>query len=134
MFKRILSCLLIIISVVFANSCKKAPGEGGFASISGRVYVKNYDPTFTIVQSEYYLPGENVYIIYGEGTEVGNSVKTSYDGSFVFNYLQKGKYKIFVVSEDTTKPSLSVPTNITIQTEITSKKQKVDLGTITIAE
>lgn len=121
-------CLFILLS------CKKQPGEGGFATISGKVYVKNYDATYTVVQSEYYLLGENVYIIYGDGTEVGNTVKTSYDGSFTFNYLQKGKYKIFVVGEDTSKPNLSVPKEVMVETIIGSKKQKVDLGTIVIAK
>lgn len=121
-------CLLLILS------CKKQPGEGGFATISGKVYVKNYDATYTVVQSEYYLLGENVYIIYGDGTEVSNTVKTSYDGSFTFNYLQKGKYKIFVVGEDTTKPNLSVPKEVIVETTISKKKQKVDLGTIVIAK
>lgn len=126
----VICCLM---AVLFCT-CKKQPGEGGFASITGKVYVKNYDATYTIVQSEYYLLGENVHIIYGDGTEVGNSVKTSFDGSFTFNYLQKGKYKIFVVGEDTTKPNLSVPKEVMVETTITSKKQKIDLGTLVIAK
>jgi hypothetical protein len=133
MFNRSLAFIAITI-LVLVSSCKKAPGEGGFASISGRIYVKNYDATYTVVQSEYYLPGENVHIIYGDGTEVGNTVKTSYDGSFVFNFLQKGKYKIFAIGEDTTKPNLSVPKEVMMEVTITSKKQKLDLGIIEIAE
>lgn len=134
MFKKFAAssiCLLIFFIVI---SCKKQPGEGGFATITGKVYVKNYDASYTIVQSEYYLLGENVHIIYGDGTEVGNTVKTSYDGSFTFSYLQKGKYKVFVVGEDTSKPNLSVPKEVMVETIIDSKKQKVDLGTIVIAK
>jgi hypothetical protein len=55
-------------------------------------------------------------------------VKTSYDGSFVFNYLQKGTYTVFVYEDDATQPSGN---NVIKQTfEITEKGQVVDLGTI----
>lgn len=134
MFKRILTCSLILISVVFSNSCKKIPGEGGFASIEGRLYVMNYDATFTIKTSEYYLPGETVYIIYGDGTEVGNTVKTSYDGSFKFNYLQKGKYKIYAIGKDSTKKSLSVPKETLVEITIKGKKEKANIGDLVIVK
>ncbi|MES2565957.1 MAG: hypothetical protein V4565_03770 [Bacteroidota bacterium] len=126
--KAILSFLVCIILI----SCKKEPGEGGFASIEGKLYVKNYDASFTLLTSEYYLPGENVYIIYGNGSEVGNSVKTSYDGSFKFNYLRKGKYKVYAIGKDSTRPYLSVPKEELIEINITERKQKKVLGDLVI--
>lgn len=132
MFKKLFVSFAIILGSLFFNSCKKEPGEGGFASIEGKLYVKNYDATFTLITSEYFLPGETVYIIYGDGTEVGNTVKTSYDGSFKFNYLRKGKYKVYAIGKDPSKPSLSVPKETLMEVTITEKKQKVDLGTLTI--
>lgn len=118
--------IIIILIIAFASfsSCKKEPGEGGFASIEGKVFLKNYDATYTILQSEYYAAGETVYIIYGNGTEIGNTVKTSYDGSFKFNYLNKGNYKIYVLGEDPTKPYLSVPKEELVEVTISEKKQK----------
>lgn len=113
----------ILISACFL-SCKKQPGEGGFASIEGKVYVKNYDASYTILTAEHYLPGETVYIIYGDGTEIGNTVKTSYDGSFKFNYLRKGKYKVYVLGEDSTQPYKSIPKEELVEVTITEKKQK----------
>ncbi|MBC7695871.1 MAG: hypothetical protein H7141_10555 [Burkholderiales bacterium] len=121
----------ILISVTFF-SCKKEPGEGGFASIEGKVYVKNYDASYTILTAEYYLPGETVYIIYGNDKEVGNTVKTSYDGSFKFNYLRKGKYKVYVIGEDPTKPYLSFPKEELMEITITKKKEKVVLNDLVI--
>ncbi len=133
MFKRrylkIVFCLLTLFTI---HSCKKQAGEGGFASIEGKVYVKNYDGTFTVLTSEYYLPGETVYIIYGDGQEIGNTVKTSYDGSFKFNYLQKGKYKVYAIGKDPTKPSLSVPKEVLMEVTITEKKEKKVLEDIVI--
>lgn len=105
-------------------SCKKQPGEGGFASIEGKVFVKNYDTYFSILLSEYYLPGETVYIVYGDGTEVGNTVKTSYDGSFKFNYLRKGKYKVYVIGEDSAAATRYHPKIELMEVNITEKKQK----------
>ncbi|MDF2449878.1 MAG: hypothetical protein K0R26_2382 [Bacteroidota bacterium] len=113
-------------------SCKKDPGEGGFASIEGKVYVKNYDPYFSILFSEHYLPGETVYIIYGEGTEIGNTVKTSYDGSFKFNYLRKGKYKVFVIGEDSAAATRTNPKTELVEVTITEKKQKKKLDDLVI--
>jgi len=123
--------LFIFICTIFF-SCKKEPGEGGFASIEGKVYVKNYDASYTILTAEYYLPGETVYIIYGDETEVGNTVKTSYDGSFKFNYLRKGKYKVYVIGEDPSKPYLSVPKEELMEVTITKKKEKVVLNDLVI--
>jgi hypothetical protein len=123
--------VFVLISLSFF-SCKKQPGEGGFASIEGKVYVKDYDESYTIVTAEYYLPSETVYIIYGDGTEVANTVKTSYDGSFKFNYLRKGTYKIFVLSEDSTKPFLAVPKEELVKVTITKRKEKVVLNDFVI--
>jgi len=122
------------MALLAINSCKKPPGEGGFASISGRLYVKKYDETFTVKVSEYYMAGETIYIIYGDGTEVGNTVKTSYDGSYVFNFLRKGKYKVYALSKDSTKPYLSVPQEKLIEVDITEKKQKKVLEDIVIID
>ena len=126
--------LLFTLSVLFISfvSCKKKPGEGGFATIQGKVYIKNYDAFFTYVTSEYYLPSENVYIIYGDGTEIGQSVKTSYDGSFKFNYLRKGKYKIYVVGKDSANATRGNPKEVLAETTISQKKQVVNLSDLVI--
>jgi hypothetical protein len=122
---------LLLTSICFL-SCKKNPGEGGFASIEGKVLLKDYDASYTILQSEYYAAGETVYIIYGNGNEIGNTVKTSYDGSFKFNYLNKGTYKVYVLGEDPTKPYLSVPKEKLVEVTISEKKQKKVLGDLVI--
>ena len=123
--------VFVLISLSFF-SCKKQPGEGGFASTEGKVYAKDYDDSYTLLTAEYYIPSETVYIIYGDGTEVANTVKTSYDGSFKFNYLRKGTYKIFVLSEDSTKPFLAVPKEVLVQVNITKRKDKVVLDDFVI--
>jgi len=119
--------LLLITLCLFLFSCKKKPGEGGFATIKGKVYVKNYDAFFTYITSEYYLPTETVYIIYGDGKEIGESVKTSYDGSFQFNYLRKGDYQIYVMGKDTNSSPKGNPKEVLTKVTIKKKKEVVTL-------
>jgi len=126
--KIIFACFCIYL----ITSCKKQPGEGGFATIKGRLYVKNYDPTFTVLLSEYYLPGESVYIIYGDNNEVGDNVRTTNDGTFTFNYLRKGKYKVYAIGKDITKPALNVPKETLVEIEIKERKEVVNLNDLVI--
>jgi hypothetical protein len=123
---------LAVIVIVLLLSCKKEPGEGGFASIEGKVFLKNYDAFFSILSSQYYQPGETVYIIYGDQTEVGNTVKTSYDGSFKFNYLRKGKYKVYVIGEDSSITNRSNPKIEMVEVTISGKKDKKNIGDLVI--
>src|SRR4051812_30437130 len=88
-------CLILI-------SCKKEAGEGGQATITGKVYVRQYNKTFTTFIGEYYAQGEDVYIIYGNETAVGNRVRTNYDGTYQFSFLRKGSYKVYAYSKDST--------------------------------
>ena len=113
--------------LLLLSSCKKTSGEGGFATLKGKVFIKDYDASFTILNAEYYGQGETVYIIYGNDPGVGNSVKTSYDGTFVFEFLRKGKYKVYVLSKDPSVPAASKTKEIAADVEITKKKQTIEL-------
>ena len=123
---------LIIISSLIITSCKKPAGEGGKATIKGKVFVQNYNGNFTQLNDEYYAQGERVYIIYGDETSVGDDVRTSYDGSYEFKYLRKGNYKIYAFSKDSTLSSLNKKVEVLKNVEIKSKKETVELPTIVI--
>jgi hypothetical protein len=123
--------ILITITVIF-SFCKKEPGPGGKANIRGKVFVKNYDLSFTILLSEYYEQGENVYITYGNETTVGDNVKTSYDGSYVFPYMRKGKYKIWAVSKDSSSTDPAATMAIIQEIEVTERKGDVTVPDIII--
>ncbi len=123
---------LLAIGLTLAfTACKKPAGEGGQATIKGRLYVRNYNASFTILNDQYYAQGEQVYIIYGDETAVGNNVRTSYDGSFEFPYLRKGNYKVYALSKDSTSTS-SKTIAVLMNVSITKKKEVVTLPTITI--
>jgi hypothetical protein len=117
---RILFCFLLF-TLAFI-SCEKPPGEGGSASVMGRIWIKDY-PTL----QEYAGYDEYVYIVYGDEVSYGDRVRTTYDGRFKFSYLRKGKYKIYAYSMALT----SLQDSAVIRSfEITDRKEKADLGDI----
>lgn len=123
------SILTVVLSIGF-SSCKKIEGPGGSSSIVGKVYAEVYDGAGNLL-SEFNIAKEDVYIIYGnESTTFDDRVKTSFDGTFKFDYLETGDYQVFVYEKDVTSPSGK--TVIILETQITEKKSTVDVGTITI--
>ncbi len=124
--------ILLFCLVLFITSCKKEAGEGGNSSIKGKIWVKDYNATFTTLNAEYAGADEDVYIIYGNNTSYGDKIKASPDGSFEFKYLRKGDYTIYVYSKDKTLTSPSGKVTMTVNATISKKKEVVDAGTITI--
>jgi hypothetical protein len=128
-----LSILFILGLSLFLGSCKKPAGEGGNSSITGNVWVQDYNKSLTIMQYQYTGVDVDVYIIYGDETSYGDKTSTNGDGVFEFKYLRKGNYKIYVVSNEqigTTNDTKEVA--VTVDATITSKKQVVDVGQLTI--
>jgi hypothetical protein len=123
--------LLVIIGLVI-TSCTKEEGQGGSGSIKGFVYEYKLNILGDTI-SRYAAADQDVFIIYGnEDTFYDDNIKTSYDGSFVFPYLQKGKYTVFVYEDCPTSDCPSGKKEILRTIEITKKKQTVDLDTIDI--
>lgn len=126
---------LIAIALFLATgvcACKKPAGEGGQATIKGKVWVEDWNAGFTIKNGEYAGADEDVYIIYGDNVGYGNRTRASYNGEFEFKYLRKGKYKIYVYSKDKTLRSQSGDTAFVKEVEITEKKQELSVETFTI--
>lgn len=121
-----------------ASSCSKAAGEGGTSMIKGKVYVLNYNSSGTAITSEYYGQDVEVYIIYGTGSNYfDDRIRTSYDGSFEFPYLAKGRYRIFVYGKcfnTQDDPCPSGMREVIVDADITKNKSTVDVGTITIKD
>ena len=130
---KILIFSLAIISLIFV-SCKKDPGEGGLATINGKVVVYDFDNSFKQLRAIYEPVGLNVYISYGDIPGVGNSVKTAYNGTFQFAYLRKGKYTIYAESKDSSNVNSNKTIAIIRQVEITEKKQVIELPVIEVID
>jgi hypothetical protein len=91
-------CLLILL----AASCKKDPGPGGSSTIYGKVYMKDYNSTFTLLEEQYYAPDVWVFIIYGDDRDYGDKVRTGPGGVYEFKYMRKGSYQVYAYSKDST--------------------------------
>lgn len=124
--------VLLIVQLFIISSCKKAPGEGGNSTITGKVWVKDYNSDFTIYNGEYAGADENVYIIYGNDASYGDKVKAGPDGVFEFKYLRTGDYTVYVYSKDKTMTSASGKVAVKAAVSIGKKKQTVDAGTFQI--
>ncbi|MBK9318668.1 MAG: hypothetical protein IPM91_07470 [Bacteroidetes bacterium] len=77
----------------------------------------------------------DVYIIYGDdGNAIDDRTRTSFDGSYKFEFLKKGKYKIFVYTEDTALSNFGNEKALILETEITKNNSEVNLPTLTRIE
>jgi len=122
----------LVIASTLLFSCSKVEGEGGSATVKGVVMEQLYNSIGNPISGgKYEAADQDVYLIYGnEDTFYDDDIKTSYDGSFVFNYLQKGKYTLFVYEDCSSCPSGRK--EILVPFEITERNQVVDLDSIVI--
>ncbi len=92
----VLSCFGLLLS----SSCKKEPGEGGKSEIRGYVYEQLFnDGTCQANGQPYPMIDARVYIIYGDHDFYDDDIRTGPDGLFVFNWLRKGDYRIYTITE-----------------------------------
>jgi hypothetical protein len=116
--------ITIIVAAITSFACSKQEGEGGRASIKGKVWAVNYNSSVTVPHDSGYAGGEKVYIIYGDDTSVGDRQETTNDGSFEFKYLRKGKYKLYIFSAQGTN---LLDKAVVQDAEITKRIQTIEL-------
>lgn len=90
----------ILLLPIFLIACTKEPGEGGTATIVGKIYALDFNAEMTTFRTEYYAPDEDVYIIYGDDTIFNDRTRTNFDGAYRFKYLRPGSYTIFAYSKN----------------------------------
>ena len=126
--------LLFVFISSLIISCNKEPGEGGLATITGKVNVEDYNQNFTTLWGEYPGADLDVYIIYGNNVTFNDRVKTGPDGTYQFIALTKGDYKIYTYSKDSSLQSPSGQLTIMENVTIADKRQEVTVPTMTIFE
>lgn len=121
-----------LLIVLICASCNKPAGTGGRAKIIGKLTGSfYYDDQLTQANGSGILSDEDVYIVYGtDDTYFDDDIKTSYDGSFEFNYLRPGTYTVFAYENCFPCAGLQKPKLMTV--EITEKDAVIDLGTINL--
>ncbi|MBS1658753.1 MAG: hypothetical protein K1X63_16875 [Chitinophagales bacterium] len=127
MKRNLIPFALIVFLFSSMSACENGPGEGGTSTIKGKIFIQNYNGSGNLV-SEYYAPEERVYIIYGDADFYGNDTRTSYDGTYEFQYLRKGSYTVFAYSDCDTCASGTEA--IKAMTEITDNHSTVELPDI----
>jgi hypothetical protein len=105
----------------------KEANDDGNNSIRGKVMIKEYDHTFTDFRGQYYAGDEDVYISFGDNGYYNDRIRSSFDGSFQFNNLRKGKYKVFVFSKDSTrKQANDIP--VIREVTVSGKNELISVG------
>lgn len=89
--------IVLLIAITFL-SCSKEEGYGGLATITGKVYGKDYNSSGYLV-GEGYIGDVSVYISKSGETAYFDKVDSAYDGSFSFKFLQKGTYDIWAFGD-----------------------------------
>jgi hypothetical protein len=124
---------IVVFLFVLVSSCKKEEGDGGMATIKGKVWVRDWDKNFNLIMYEHLGLDEDVFIVYGNQNGYGDKVSTDLNGNFEFKYLRKGNYTIYSLSD--TLQSSTVSYNqfpVAVKVEITDKKQVIDIGALTV--
>lgn len=98
-----LTTLLSALLLIGVSSCKKQPGKGGLATITGKVYAYDYN-NFGILVDSGYVADERIFISYGGGESADDDVRSGINGEFKFEWLQKGDYALWVISDCDTCP------------------------------
>jgi len=124
--------LMLFIPFLFSISCKKEEGEGGTATIKGKVIVKICSDNFDTVYAQFPDEDRDVYIVYGNDDFYGDKVSTFYDGSYQFSYLRKGNYRIFAYSDDETGESVSGKIPVIQEVNIDKNGQVVEVPEIVV--
>lgn len=107
--------LFLLISFMSTTSCDKEPGEGGRASITGKVYVEDWNGNCTVLLDEYYGIDEAVYIIAGDDPSYFDRIRTGPGGTFWFPYLRVGTYTIYALSKECDVAGNYTPIEITVK-------------------
>lgn len=130
--------LLALLALTLLFSCTKEPGEGGTASIRGKI-VRQFRLVPTnpaTIQNT--VPGADadVYIIYGDNVSPDDRVWTNSNGDFEFRFLRKGDYTIYTYSMDTTGNANVDPNRMVVTRKVTidDRKGTVDLGEMLVVD
>lgn len=127
-----LKIMLPAMALLLFNSCNKEAGEGGNSLLRGKVILREYT-AFPILYTETAATDEDIFIIYGDDDNaIDDRTRSSFDGSYSFRFLRKGKYRVFAYTDDTLLTTFGQQKAVLVATEITKNNSDVDLPTITI--
>lgn len=111
--------LMLFISAFAFTSCNNDEGLGGSSSLEGYVFnVIHSDDNFTFRVDTFPAAKEDVFLVFGNEDYFGDDVETDQKGMYRFDYLRKGNYTVYALSE-----------LVSGESEAVSKDVKVGSGT-----
>ena len=120
--------LPFFVLIMAFSSCQKVEGPGGTVTIKGVIIERNHVGTSIF---EYPAADQDIYLIYGsENSFYDEDLKSSFDGSFEFRYLQKGDYQVFAYEDDNSVASGM--SEVLVDVSATENNQVITLDTIYI--
>ena len=125
---------IIVLALLSLAACNKEEGPGGNATITGKVYVLDYNMELTNKLDEYYGADIDVFLVYGDDIIYSEDFKTNYDGSYRFQNLRPGNYSVFAYSEDTTAGTEDYLFPVFKNIEITKNKDEITVEDIIIVK
>ena len=111
-------------------ACRKGPGLGGNATITGRVYEHDYNSNFTLLKGSYFKGNHDVFIVYGNENVYADKFKTHHDGTFQFSHLLPGEYTVYAYSKD--KLGGSAPVVVEKKVQITKQWEQINVDTLIV--
>lgn len=125
-------CLALVLCL---TACEKQEGRGGAATIRGTVMVQEYNKDFTIAIGDPYPAQDvDVYLIYGDDEIYGDKFQTGYDGRYEFEYLQTGKYTVYVLSKSLDNSLTNELVPVFKEIDISKKGQIIEVDDINIID
>ncbi|MGB0391765.1 MAG: hypothetical protein ACPGD5_09355 [Salibacteraceae bacterium] len=115
--KQIIQIIFLFIVSISLSSCNKEEGKGGRASIEGNIQTSFYCAENGEFVSKTGGIGERVYISYGDNSSYDDDTRAGSNGYYKFDYLNKGTYRITVISECDTCASGMMEVSKTIDLE-----------------
>ena len=92
--------LLSLLLLCLFMSCNKDEGLGGSSSLEGYVYtIIHQDDNFSFTKDTIPAVNEDLFLIFGDDNFYGEDVETNAEGMYRFDYLRKGTYTLYALSE-----------------------------------
>lgn len=89
----------LTLFALFFTACNKDEGEGGTATIEGKIMTVLHDnDNYSLAVDTIAGAKVDVFIVYGDEQLYGDDMETGPDGSYRFKYLKKGTYTVFAYS------------------------------------
>jgi hypothetical protein len=104
--------------LVFA-ACNKDEGLGGSSSLEGYVYtIEHWDDNFSFQTDTFPSLDTDVFLEFGDDLRVGERMRTGREGYYRFDYLRKGNYTVYALSEFPGKEKRAVAKKVKVSGDL----------------